>query len=260
MVTGTATGTTRRRKKRNSRLYATFFPEKETAEDGAADGHDGRSCPSSPGVDDGIRTFGEAEEAVRYLERLGVRRMVLTPHVMEDYASNTAATLTEQFTDFCRRIPSSIRFTLAAEYMLDAAFQQRRSEPLLLLGKQRILVETSYMAGPPDLLSILYDLSVSGLIPVIAHPERYLYLSDKEIEALKTQGYELQMNLMSLAGIYGNGIRRRAELFLEKGWYTYVGSDLHRLSVYQHALQKIELSRKQIRQIETLFTNNEKLF
>ena len=212
-----------------------------------------------PGVDDGIRTFGEAEEAVRFLERLGVRRMVLTPHVMEDYASNTAATLTEQFTDFCRRMPSSIRFTLAAEYMLDAAFQQRRSEPLLLLGKQRILVETSYMAGPPDLLSILYDLSVSGLIPVIAHPERYLYLSDKEIEALKTQGYELQMNLMSLAGIYGNGIRRRAELFLEKGWYTYVGSDLHRLSVYQHALQKIELSRKQYKHLEWLLANNNEL-
>ena len=37
-----------------------------------------------PGVDDGIRTFEEAEDAVRYLEQLGVRRMVLTPHVMED--------------------------------------------------------------------------------------------------------------------------------------------------------------------------------
>lgn len=213
-----------------------------------------------PGVDDGIQTFEEAEEAVRFLEQLGVRRMLLTPHVMEDYASNTADTLTERFAEFQRRVASSIHFTLAAEYMLDAAFQKHRSEELLLLGNRRILVETSYMAGPPDLLDILYDLSVSGYAPVIAHPERYLYLKDSEIEGLMAQGYELQLNLMSLAGVYGHGIRRRAESFLEKGWYTYVGSDLHRLSVYRHALQKIELSRKQLRQLERLLVNNEQLY
>ena len=96
-----------------------------------------------PGVDDGIQTFEEAEEAVRFLEQLGVRRMMLTPHVMEDYVSNTADTLTARFAEFQRCVASSIHFTLAAEYMLDAAFQKHRSEELLLLGKRRILVETS---------------------------------------------------------------------------------------------------------------------
>ena len=123
-----------------------------------------------PGVDDGIQTFEEAEEAVRFLEQLGVRHMLLTPHVMEDYASNTADTLTERFAEFQRRIASSIHFTLAAEYMLDAAFQKHRSGQLLLLGKRRILVETSYMAGPPDLPDI--ELKIAIIINYVA---KYFY-------------------------------------------------------------------------------------
>ena len=100
---------------------------------------------------------------------------------------------------------------------------------------------------------------ISTGIPIERMNEIEHYPVQPGAAELKTQGYELQMNLMSLAGIYGNGIRRRAELFLEKGWYTYVGSDLHRLSVYQHALQKIELSRKQYKHLEWLLANNNEL-
>lgn len=212
-----------------------------------------------PGVDDGIRTFGEAEEAVRFLERLGVRRMVLTPHVMEDYPENNASYLKQRFAEFTGNIRSKIHFSLAAEYMLDASFSQHLNENVLLLGSNHLLVETSYLSGPPNLKDILYDLSLKGYVPVIAHPERYLYLPKEAIEELASLGYELQLNLPSLAGIYGKDVKKRAEFFLSKELYTYLGSDFHRLSLYQHCIEKIELNGKQIKQLKKLLTNNEKI-
>ena len=212
-----------------------------------------------PGVDDGIRTFEEAEDAVRYLEQLGVRRMVLTPHVMEDYPENCAERLKQRFAEFVGNIGSDIGFSLAAEYMLDASSSQHLEGDVLLLGGDRLLVETSYLSGPPNLKNILYDLSLKGYVPVIAHPERYLYLPKEAIEELASLGYELQLNLPSLAGIYGKEVKKRAESFLAKELYTYLGSDFHRLSLYRHCIEKIEVNGKQMKQLETLSDNNKHL-
>ena len=143
--------------------------------------------------------------------------------------------------------------------MLDASFSQHLNENVLLLGSERLLVETSYLSGPPNLKDILYDLSLKGYVPVIAHPERYLYLPKKAIEELASLGYELQLNLPSLAGIYGKEVKKRAESFLSKELYTYLGSDFHRLSLYKHCIEKIELNGKQIKQLKKLLTNNEKI-
>ena len=212
-----------------------------------------------PGVDDGIRTFEEAVDAVRYLEQLGVRRMVLTPHVMEDYPENCAERLKQRFAEFVGNIRSDIGFSLAAEYMLDASSSQHLEGDVLLFGGDRLLVETSYLSGPPDLKDILYGLLLKGYVPVIAHPERYLYLPDEAIEELVALGYELQLNLPSLAGIYGKEVKKRAESFLAKELYTYLGSDFHRLSLYRHCIEKIEVNGKQMKQLEMLSDNNKHL-
>ena len=143
--------------------------------------------------------------------------------------------------------------------MLDASSSQHLEGDVLLLGGDRLLVETSYLSGPPDLKDILYGLSLKGYVPVIAHPERYLYLPDEAIEELVALGYELQLNLPSLAGIYGKEVKKRAESFLSKELYTYLGSDFHRLSLYRHCIEKIEVNGKQMKQLETLSDNNKHL-
>ncbi|UKI47162.1 MAG: hypothetical protein L6V92_07090 [Phocaeicola vulgatus] len=95
---------------------------------------------------------------------------------------------------------------------------------------------------------------------MIAHAERYLYMKDEEINHLRDLGCELQMNLMSLAGIYGKGIGKRALNFLHDDWYTYIGSDIHRLSPFQHALKQIKLNSKERAAMQQLFENNHRLF
>ena len=258
MGTGMATETTRKRRNKEF-LMLHFSLKKRLSKTELLMGMTDVHAHLLPGVDDGVKNLEEAQVVIKFLEQIGVRKIILTPHVMEDYPENNASYLKQRFAEFTGNIGSEIHFSLAAEYMLDASFSQHLNENVLLLGSNRLLVETSYLSGPPNLKNILYDLSLKGYVPVIAHPERYLYLPKEAIEELASLGYELQLNLPSLAGIYGKEVKKRAEFFLSKELYTYLGSDFHRLSLYQHCIEKIELNGKQIKQLKKLLTNNEKI-
>lgn len=66
-----------------------------------------------------------------------------------------------------------------------------------------------------------------GYQPVLAHPERYLYMDMKELARLHDLGCEFQMNLGSIHGFYGDEVQNKAELIQREGWYGYTGTDLH---------------------------------
>ena len=72
-----------------------------------------------------------------------------------------------------------MRLYLAAEYMMDNLFERRlRDRDLLPLGTggKHLLVETSYFNPPAGLVEILKSIKAAGYFPVLAHPERYMYM------------------------------------------------------------------------------------
>lgn len=64
-------------------------------------------------------------------------------------------------------------------------------------------METSYLSPPNNLYELLYDIVMAGNTPVIAHPERYLYMNHADFHKLKDNDCLLQLNLLSLAGYHG---------------------------------------------------------
>ena len=66
-----------------------------------------------------------------------------------------------------------------------------------------------------------------GYQPVLAHPERYLYMTDEDDLHLKELGVCFQRNLGSLEGFYGGAVQERARRLEARGFYDFVGSDLH---------------------------------
>lgn len=66
-----------------------------------------------------------------------------------------------------------------------------------------------------------------GLVPVIAHPERYAYLSFGELQDFCNRGALLQVNYPSLCGKYGEETRQRAQLLCDGGYASFYGTDLH---------------------------------
>ena len=214
-----------------------------------------------PGVDDGIADAEEAVRALSYLNELGFQRAVLTPHVMAEYAGNRRDTLQEHFEQFVAHTAlPSISLSLAAEYMVDDAFASHVEEGYLTMGKGGfVLTETSYVNSHPNHSQLLYQLSLEGYNPIIAHPERYLYASDRQYDSWKRKGYAFQLNLLSLAGAYGEPAEEKALRFLDKGYYDFVGTDLHKVDTYRHWLPKVRLTVKQMDALRGLLENNRSL-
>ena len=212
-----------------------------------------------PGVDDGSGSMESTLEILSYMSELGIRRVFLTPHITDEHPGNTPVALTERFGELKKVAPAGLELHLAAEYMLSESFRGLLPEGLLSLPGKRVLVETSYLSAPFDLSGLLYDLSLEGYTPVIAHPERYMYMTDAGYESLKNKGYEFQLNLFSLCGMYGTRAREKARILLKQGFYDYTGSDCHHIESYKTGLDRLSLNRMQMRELELLIENNNAL-
>lgn len=86
-----------------------------------------------PGVDDGVQSMEESLQILREMEQQGIRRVWLTPHIMEDIPNETLA-LQRKFRELLQQYRGAVELKLAAEYMLDNLFEERlEKEDLLLL-------------------------------------------------------------------------------------------------------------------------------
>ncbi len=74
------------------------------------------------------------------------------------------------------------------------------------------------------------------MFPVLAHPERYIYMSDSDYDRLKSQGIFFQLNLFSLVGLYGRRARKVASELIKKGYYDYAGTDIHTIRILDGCL------------------------
>ena len=192
-----------------------------------------------PGVDDGVQSMDESLQILAEYERLGVKEVWLTPHIMEDIP-NTTEKLRGRFAELKAAYQGSIVLNLASENMLDNLFEERlEKNDLLPIGKdgKHLLVETSYFNPPIGLNNILLRIKAKGYYPVLAHPERYRYMNVSDYQRFNSMGIEFQLNQFSLFGLYGKEVQKRAKMLQKQGMYNYIGTDLHRISTLQNALR-----------------------
>ncbi len=206
------------------------------------------------GVDDGVKTLEEALYILGWMEKRGIRELWLTPHIMED-VPNTTQGLRQRFAELQEAYKGGIRLHLAAEYMMDNLFQERlAADDLLLHDHDWVLMETSTMAPPIDFWGMIESTMSAGYRPLIAHPERYIYMSPKDYSRLHEMGALFQLNLPSIVGYYGDEVRARAQDLLSKGWYNMAGSDCHRFRAIHHQYEAVELKKATVQQLRALMT------
>ena len=239
----------------------TFFKSKPTLKDLIPDHHIDIHSHLLPGIDDGARTFADTLRLTKALQEIGVTQFITTPHIIQHVWDNTQEQILDKKSDTVLELQKNnitIPFHAAAEYLMDDQFVQLfQSHNLLTLKDNYVLVEMSYINPPIQLYSILFDLQVAGYIPVLAHPERYLFYHNNfnEYQKLKRAGCIFQLNLLAVVGYYGVGITKIAEQLLQKGMYTYVGSDVHHDNHIEAFKQKINL--KDSMPLKEVIANNQ---
>ena len=235
-----------------------FFNKKHTIAasgilQGAADHH----SHILPGVDDGVETIAEALHILATYETLGIKAVWLTPHIMEDIPNN-AEKLRTRFEELKAAYIGDIQLHLAAEYMIDNHLRKLLDDnkELLPIGStgKHILVETSYYNAPLKMRDTLQQIKSLGYFPLLAHPERYMYLDNADYHKLHSQGVKFQLNLVSLAGGYGKAVQKKALWLLNNGLYSVAGSDLHCEEAIEY-ITKCKLSDKEVEQVKALLQN-----
>jgi protein-tyrosine phosphatase len=179
-----------------------------------------------PGVDDGSPS---ADVSIPILERFsadGVQIVVCTPHLDASRASSAPYERHLEILASLRTIAVvSPELRLGWEIMLDQPGVDLRDRRFSLGGSNAVLVEFPRMMIPPNASEELFRLRMSGVVPVLAHPERYWGCTVARVEEWRRVGAVVQMDV---AGVFASGAQGSvAASLLEAGLVDLLASDTH---------------------------------
>ncbi|AXG75203.1 histidinol phosphatase [Flavobacterium arcticum] len=186
-----------------------------------------------PGIDDGAKDEEDSNRLINTLMGYGFSQFITTPHVLTGVWNNTTKgikTIEKKALQSQIKNNITVPFKAAAEYLMDDTFMSLfKSEQLLTLKDNYVLVEMSYLNPPMQLFDILFELQLAGYKPILAHPERYIFYY-KNLDAykkLKKAGCLFQINLLSVTGYYGKQVLDISKMLLDEDMIDYAGSDAH---------------------------------
>jgi tyrosine-protein phosphatase YwqE len=200
-----------------------------------------------PGIDDGAEDLDYSLEMIRGMRNLGYKKLITTPHVMWDMYKNTHEIILEKLKLVKEAVKTAgidVEIHAAAEYFLDEHVEEllKNKTPLLTISGNMVLTEFSMAFPSMNIKDLLFELQMQGYQPIIAHPERYIYLEKNKdfYRELKDLGCLFQLNLLSMGGHYGRSVTELAHFLLKNGYYNLIGTDLHH-SGHLEGLQRFEM-------------------
>ena len=187
-----------------------------------------------PAIDDGSPDLETSVQIIKNLQSLGFKKIVTTPHIMCDFYRNTPEIILDGLKDLqdeLKRQSVEIKISAAAEYYIDYDFEAKvdSGEKFLTIGDNQLLIETSFISSPPNFGDTIFKLQLAGYRIILAHPERYSFMTFEDLKNYKTRSLCLQINLLSLLGFYGQPAKQMAEKLIENNMVDYVGTDCHNL-------------------------------
>ena len=204
-------------------------------------------CHLLPGMDDGPATLEDAIRLARHAVDAGIRKSVVTPHILPGRYNNTLAGIRAAAARFVaelgeRKIPLEVGY--AAEVRIGAevmALADAESLPCLgTVDDHRILLlefpDSHILPGSDRLVAWLLERKIR---PLIAHPERNKdVMRDVRLIAPFVQmGCWLQVTSGSVCGVFGPRCQERSRQLLERNWVTVLASDAHNMAARMPELE-----------------------
>ncbi|MEO7964031.1 MAG: CpsB/CapC family capsule biosynthesis tyrosine phosphatase, partial [Gemmatimonadaceae bacterium] len=165
----------------------------------------------------------------RVLERLaieGVTEVACTPHLAASRAHETPIVLYAELREQLQRTTTTtIQLHAGFEIMLDRPGMDLTLPGLSLGGSNAVLVEFPHGQLPEGHTEELLRLRTSGIVPVIAHPERYGGMTLEIVKAWREVGTVIQGDALLLLSTGSKALLART--MLEEGVYDILASDNH---------------------------------
>jgi protein-tyrosine phosphatase len=190
-----------------------------------------------PGLDDGAGDWDAALDMARAAWAEGITDMIATPHHANGAFSNIGVDVIESVRLVQERlkaegIPLVIHPGQEIRVHDDLLDAWTRGELLTLGPTKYILIELPSHKVPSSVPSLVHELNVLGLRPIIAHPERnQAIMSDPELlSELIELGAYAQVTTHSLVGGFGDKIKKCAWTLCRSGLIHLVSSDAHHVT------------------------------
>ncbi len=185
-----------------------------------------------PNVDDGADSIECALKMIEMEKDCGCDIVYLTPHMHSKHLSNDfVQSIKESFVSFKEKV-SDIQVLLGSEIYFSKELYNALDEGKVITmdNTEYLLIEFNLLFKEYDIEEVVYNLCAKGYKPIIAHIERYPYLSMNDIKKIIDDGGLLQINSLSLLKSSGRRMYKRTKELLKKGYVSYIASDCHNIN------------------------------
>jgi protein-tyrosine phosphatase len=185
-----------------------------------------------PAVDDGSKDIAMSFDMIQASKEESATHICATPHfipgefeiIREEYDKKIG-----ELRNYCDPLNIHIISGLEVYINPDLVDLYKRGKIWAINDGVYMLIELPMRDFPIYTERLFYELRLAGVTPILAHPERNLKIMNNPdlLINLIEQGNIAQLNVGSLLGLYGSGVKRSAEKFVEMNLIHLLGSDGH---------------------------------
>ncbi|KEI03777.1 exopolysaccharide biosynthesis protein [Clostridium botulinum] len=225
-------------------------------------------CHILPGIDDGSKDVDMSIKMLKIAEEDGIDKIIATPHFYRGHFENEYQDVVkkvEELNKIAYENKINVKIFPGQEIYIGKYTLKYYKEGKIkgLNNSNYMLIEFAMMDYPKDALDIIYELKVQGVKPIIAHPERYMYVQDDLSilnDFIKEECY-FQVNAGSINGVFGKKVQKTSMKFIKNNICDFIASDAHttgrRSPKLKKALMTVHNENKSI--YEKIVANNSKL-
>ncbi|XFA98545.1 CpsB/CapC family capsule biosynthesis tyrosine phosphatase [Candidatus Izemoplasma sp. B36] len=187
-----------------------------------------------PNVDDGSPDLETSIELIKNEINQGVTDIFVTPHYYKyrGYLSSSEQNkkIFDMLVDRVNELELKINLYLGMEvyYTIDMLKLLENNTLSTMNHSSYVLIEFSLNKELESIPEAINNLTAKGYVPIIAHPERYPYLTKiSEYEYIKRMGALIQVNASSINGYYGRKVKKFVLNLIKNNLVDFVASDIH---------------------------------
>ena len=187
-------------------------------------------------IDDGSKSIDMTINMLKKSEQSGTTDIIATPHFMRgrfEVEYKDVVKKVEELKKIVKENNIDINIYAGQEVYYSRKLIEYYNDKIIgtINNTKYMLIELPMLEfNIYEVINTIYELQIRGIVPIIAHPERYKQFIKKPsmINSLIKEGMLFQMNTGSIVGDFGKDVKKTAAKYLEHNVYSFIGSDAHR--------------------------------